>query len=213
MLRSLNEVYSELRKAALGAGFPTGHAEDIAHSGAALIALGEDGAGAVLQALNSGYVNSPEVPVFDSVIDHLDVAHCGTTLLEWLTVPSSPKSAEITQLDNPLLLFGMLLHCSRCHDREFMLTLSDGTSFHASAEWQRGELDRLLENASTVQLSVMPPGTGSQSVVARQSKEQGQGVEINEALWPQIKAMSAKTYVPATEQSRMGAGASINDSE
>ncbi|WP_299378198.1 DUF3726 domain-containing protein, partial [uncultured Kiloniella sp.] len=62
MLRSLNEVYSELRKAALGAGFPTGHAEDIAHSGAALIALGEDGASAVLQALNSGYVNSPEVP-------------------------------------------------------------------------------------------------------------------------------------------------------
>lgn len=52
MRRSLNEIEVGLRKAALGAGWPQGLAEDIGRAGMVMCGLGGNGVGAVLAMLD-----------------------------------------------------------------------------------------------------------------------------------------------------------------
>lgn len=198
MRRSLNEVSGDFRKAACGAGYPIGLAEDIARAGIALIEAGHDGVAAVASIL-------PEAKGRELS----ETALNGPSLFE--CVLAGDKSAKLENVDAPALLSGFALAAARLYQCCFQLEFSDGTVLKVLPEGLSGAISPTGEAPGVCVTSLAKAEVDNTKV---HSLTMTDGVEVNEALLPLVKRWAMETCVPASEQSRLsGAGAGLNDND
>ncbi len=235
MLRSLNETLGELRKAALGAGYSAGLAEDISRAAGELILLGLDGTKAFLHAMHSGPADttfrisgttsfSPAVQenvrlcqrleIFD-----LDVASHGMSVFEMITTEPAGTTCHLSKVDPLILWLAMGIAVAKTYQCKFEISIEGQGIFSVSpsrsfSALQLERLAKLPECADADLVLVNEPGDEASSGGAVAAQTDAGGVRVNEALWPQISALAAKTYVPSSSISRnKGAGAIVDDNE
>ena len=206
--RSLNEIDMTVRKAAVGSGWPWGLAEDIGRAAAWLCEYGEDGAGAALVALReeprpADMTMSDGAAAFASA----QAAQAGPAALDLLAAGSGIDHVALQDLDSPLLLVGI----AGVLTAEYRLTI----------ELLAGVKRFALVGPEGLQLSmhVCKPGA---SIVAQRTTPNPPlasvpivpALDINDEAWSAITALAARTYVPATDESRLrGAGAGLTDND
>lgn len=223
MHRSLNEVTTELRKACLGAGFPVGHSEDLSKAIALLICNGGDGASALIQGLSAGYDNARfGTPHFQT--GNINTPFCaakdGCALFEFLyTNPDRPE-IKLTDVDAPKLLIGIGLLFAKTYGCEIEICFNEELAIEiAPGKYDcQGRMGEFIAPSASAKVSLtnrlQETGASSDTKPNADPAPTVSGVCVNEKIWLDIKALSAKTYVPASEASRIkGAGANINDSE
>ncbi len=230
MLRSLNEITAQFRKACRGAGFPAGHGDDLAYAAAWLVSRDLDGTSALLNALDGGF--DPSFPPLEKTqntdgpvslaIAAIRVASHGPGLCDLMLASGDTTDCTIGTADSPLLLFALLGQASAVHGcRCVWLTTPAGLTQTLVLEHGTicGDPDRAAvdfdDPASPIRFHLTL--LGRQSVPAnmvRSSTYFFSGFTVNEELWPRIEKLAARTCVPASEASRItGAGAAINDND
>ena len=113
MLRSLNEITAQFRKACRGAGCPAGHGDDLAYAAAWLVSRDLDGTSALLNALDGGF--DPSFPPLEKTqntdgpvslaIAAIRVASHGPGLCDLMLASGAATDCAIGTVDSPLLLF------------------------------------------------------------------------------------------------------------
>ena len=202
MKRSRNEILSTAIKAARGAGHPVGLAEDMARAALWLCANEFDGVGALMSELRS---ETGEVE-YENGADGLTLKGASTACLAVCAVDAlaarMSKNAVLENVTNPLILLGV---CA-CGSIELDTTIDIGDW----ARVTRGEIDHLGDDphVGAYRLSLGDP---EQAV----AKEEPSGpLEIEDHRWSVLEAMAARTYVPASTESRAkGAGAGLTDND
>jgi len=199
MKRSLNEVTNEFRKAACGAGYPFGVAEDIARAGAALISAGYDGAAAVAEILP------------DKRGERLSQTALNATAL-FDCAAGGEGGVKMQSVDAPLILAGCALASARQYGCAFRLETRNGV-FDVEPAGLPDDYSRYTFDGS-VSVTLAGQHGDILHITANSEPLAGQGVDINESVWPLIKQWSMATCVAASEQSRIsGAGAGLNDND
>lgn len=203
---SLNEIEVTLKKAAIGAGFATGLAEDVGRGCGWLATRGFDAAGAGLSALqlppggSGGTLGADGCARFTSA----RIARDGVSALD-LLLAGEAVLAELDAVDSPLLLVGLAGIAAAAHGGTFRLDHSGGTLVVAAGSVMGdvmrgpGASIRLTRQAGGNAIA-MPPETG--------------GCEVVPEDWAAITALAARLLVPESTASRdagAGAGAIDND--
>jgi uncharacterized protein DUF3726 len=162
MRRTLNEIEVGLRKAAMGAGFPQGLAEDIGRAAMVMCGLGGDGVGTVLGRLDGGGLGE--------IVTAFDLLGAGLT-----------DNARFAGGDFALVR-AFAIVAGQAQGRGFDV-VNDGDEIVV----RRGDM-------------TMPPLSN--------------GAEVSDADWQKVAALVQKTFVPASEGSRLtGAGAGMTDND
>jgi len=209
MKRSLNEIEGEFRKAFKGAGFPVGLAEDGAVAGALLVRHGQDGAGAILAAIGKGYQSRPvaTAALTGSRFEEVNCAVVGPSVLDFAA--SQPETTvTIGTLDQPLFFAGLAIGAARQYAMDFTIRFDEGCEVRTRPDQLviEGELPTGPCGARISSRQAEPAGSGQSNL--------SPGFEVNEEAWQDVRVLSARTCVPASEASRMlGAGAQINDND
>lgn len=218
MICSLNEVAGALRKAAVGSGYPPGPAADLAAATVWLCARRLDGVGAALASLASGYDADARWQEDDSDLRFTDAAvgRWGSSPFE-LLVAAETERVVVERPDSPLLLMGFAGTVARSTGAAF--ALSDGTDAPVVVTGAGAETDRVVpDRATTVHIEIaravdhhddhhhVDHGVAPDDVA--------RGVEVSAEHWSAVIDLAARTYVPATNESRMsGAGAGLDDND
>lgn len=206
---SLNEISATLKKAALGSGFDVGRAEDIAAAGCWLIASGRDGAGVVLQAIAAG----PQPINFDGENSHfknVHVASCGLAAVD-IVEGSERFVVSFDPLDVPELQLGFVGVASRANDNDYTLAFGRKGGVLLCVE-----PDTSLDDFFGDKAAKMTLWTIRQGVIISQDGQasQDEGYRIDLEAWVKLLDLAHKTYVPASEASRLsGAGAGLVDND
>jgi hypothetical protein len=207
--RSLNEIAGELKKAARGAGYPVGIAEDVASAGAALVACGQDGVGAVLAALEigDGAGNAPTLTTAGG-FGTIRAASHGPSVMDVLVAMPQPAVLEVGLVDQPVFMAGLAVNAA----------VNNGLSITIEFSGSCRVLAKQGNFQITGDMISQPCGLVLRSQIAEPqtspAEPQENGYQVNENAWQAIKLLSAKTCVPASEASRIhGAGAQINDND
>ncbi|MEP3630708.1 MAG: DUF3726 domain-containing protein [Hyphomicrobiales bacterium] len=206
---SLNEISATLKKAAIGSGFDVGRAEDIAKAGCWLITSGRDGAGVVLQAIEAG----PQPINFDEENGHFQnvhVASCGLSAVD-IVEGSERFVVSFGPLDVPELQLGFVGVASRANDNDYTLAFGSKGGVLLCVE-----PDTSLDDFFGDKAAKMTLWTVRQGVVISQDDQtnQGEGHRIDLEAWVKLLDLAHKTYVPASEASRLsGAGAGLVDND
>ncbi len=191
MICSLNEVGGLARKAAVGAGYPAGLAQSVAAAAVWLCALGRDGLGAVLDAVEDGY--TPAVACSPSPYEMIAAGDIREAIVD------SPRSA--------LLLVGLAGITGRATGSCFALSNDDGTTVRVDGTGFSGSAPEQLAHASRIVVTTSP-------AIAHSSSGTPHGVDIDESTWAALQVLAQRTYVPATDESRLrGAGAGLTDND
>lgn len=201
MQLSLNEVQVETRKAARGAGLPWGLAEEVGYAMAWLAERGIDASGSLLDILNAR--------------THGDTA--GDPLLAGISIADrAQKLAEgevlaFAQIRQPVLVLPFMATAARLNGRTVLLR-------HEDALWsiRQGGEDPALLAAAAKRSRVIAVECRAEELPLRvkvQAQPSGR-VEVDESIWRQLQRLAHRTYVPASEQSRLlGAGAGNIDND
>jgi len=206
---SLNEISATFKKAAIGSGFDVGRAEDIAAAGCWLISSGRDGAGAVLQAIEAG----PQPISFDGENSHFQnvhVASCGLAAVD-VVEGSERFVVSFGPLDVPELLLGFVGVASRTNDNDYTLAFGSKGGVLLCVE-----PDTSLDEFFGDKAAKMTLWTIRQGLVISQDDQANQedGHRIDLETWVKLLDIAHKTYVPASEASRLsGAGAGLVDND
>ena len=214
MIYSLSEIDAQCKKAARGAGFDWGHAEETGKSARWLAAMQLPGAALLAEYLPQ-FLEHPErfqTPLFraDSISDvanepvhpnlcPIKTAACLCDEADIL----SPQPLSLGKVVYPLLLLPAVAMISQ--HSGLILDLSwDG--FRVVC--RRDGIEILIRNrldaseASDVTLQVL-----TDEEIIEQGFELGTlGQDVSEGCWEILADLAHKTYVPATEESRRGAG-------
>jgi uncharacterized protein DUF3726 len=162
MRRTLNEIEVGLRKAAIGAGFPLGLAEEIGRAGMVMCGLGGDGVGAVLARLDGSGLGE--------IVSALDLLGAGVQ-----------DDAQFSGGDFPLVQ-AFAIVAGQAQGRGFDVVNEDGATVVTRGEFSAPSLLN--------------------------------GAEVPETDWQNVVALVQKTFVPASEASRLkGAGAGMTDND
>jgi hypothetical protein len=225
MQRSLNEITNEIRKAARGAGFPIGHAQELADATAWLISYKVDCVDCVLRSFNTGYESAAPSLKFEPssagkkqfFLKGINAASHGVGIRDMMIADGGLHKFYLSETDNMLLLFSVLNSNCICENYSLIWTFEDGSIFRVPSDLAKPDADRFIagveKQKGNVNLTFTPDTRGSHEQI-EQNNPSSNGYFINEDLWHQIKAFAAKTYVPASEASRTkGAGAAINDND
>ncbi|MEM9603697.1 MAG: DUF3726 domain-containing protein [Pseudomonadota bacterium] len=185
MIVSLGEVEAMVRKAARGAGWPWGHAEELGASARALCAAGFPGA-ALAAALLDAHGDDGTCPIRQS-------AHwCDTRQL-----PDASVTVRCPLLSVPLLATVF------CSDNRVLQARWDGAMITADATGHTCADDphrAATTGARGIKFTAVHHTPASQAVA------RAVGVEVQDANWHALDRHAQHSYVPASEQSRMGAG-------
>lgn len=193
MIVSLNEIEQTVLKAARGAGFSWGQAEDISRA-AHWLALHhlpwDEGLVALLQT-----PQSPDLPLIhaialaDKAIETLPTTLDGVREPIWI-VPFAALAAERGQ---------------------FALSIEwPGTRVSLSAIGGLIEASGALAHPTAVAVTIAESASGAVATV----RPRAGGRQVSDAAWLAVQALEARTYVPASEQSRIiGAGSGISDND
>ena len=206
---SLNEISATLRKAAVGCGFDVGRAQDIAAAGVWLISSGRDGAGAVLQAIEAG----PQPINFDGENSHFQnvhVASCGLAAVD-IVQGSERFVVSFDPFDVPELLLGFVGVASRANDNDYTLAFGSKGGVLLCVEPDTSLDDFFGDKAAKMTLWTVRQG----AVIAGDNQaHKDEGHRIDLETWVKLLDLAQKTYVPASEASRLsGAGAGLVDND
>ena len=202
MKRSQNEIFGMSVKAARGAGHPMGLAEDMARATLWLCQNHFDGIGVLITELRleSGPVQyeTSSAGIKLSGASTACLAVCG---MDGLAAGLS-KSAILENVTNPLMLLGICADASKGLEKRVDVD-----------EWA------VLDNGQIISVGD-DPKIGDYRLKMSNSTHQGpvsDGIEptdIPDHRWSVLEALAARTYVPATAESRAaGAGAGLTDND
>ena len=202
MMRSQNEILNMAVKAARGAGHPFGLAEEMGKAALWLCQNQFDGVGVLTTELRS----TSGAVQYETTSEGIALSGASTACLAVCGMDGLAAGMSIgailTNVNNPLMLLGI---CAA-----------------ASVEMQTGvELDNWakVDQGHIVALGDEPPESdyklrlyGSDDPVSR-GVDDAQ-IDIPDHRWSVLEALAARTYVPATTESRAsGAGAGLTDND
>jgi hypothetical protein len=196
MTYSLNEVRALATKAARGAGFSWGMAEEAGLSMRLLSSNGLPGPSAFASYLTALDTHS------------LDIGLCPLSVgVQFSDLPTLWKDVGVGALRSPLLLAPFLTPAATQTKMTICLRWDRGQAvvYPGSGIVGRGDL---LTDHSNVEVDVLNDGSEAQNpkVMTR--------AEIEPTTLKVLETFAARTYAPATEESRRaGAGASETDND
>ena len=231
MNRSQNEIRSVVSKAAVAIGVPYGLAELAGSSAAWLYVNGYDGISTVGRAVDnlSRGIAKPVMLDCQARRLHSDVEqklasvfYAAPSVTDLLEVESV---ATITELDEPLLLIGSLVQCSKLRDTNLVLQFST-TDSDTSLIINRGEFNgdqvSALNLGATVRfdvhLTALPISESDIKKSERKSTENWRSRrhidEMTEEYWYALQRLAEKILVPESSESQEhGAGAGLIDND
>ena len=193
MICSANEIEAALRKAAVGAGYPTGLAISMAEAGLWLCRHGADGLNAVLATTHGGAACAGftlEISGHTHTIRCAVAGLCGPSVFEML-VTGQAERIVLDGVDSPTLLAGFA----------GTIGAATGSSFEFSSDPHQAAPTTRIEIRWSPTPRYDPPVTRH-------------GIEVDPAMWAAVNELAARTYVPATDESRrQGAGAGLTDND
>ena len=194
LMCSHNEVGSLLYKAAVGAGYPVGIAEEVGRAGGWLSARGVDGVRAVRLALDGDAADRSVLQREVAGLDRFFVA--------------ADRPARLMAGSPQILLAGLAAVMLPATVACVRLLFANG----GVAAVSRGDLFGMGGD--------LPFDAGEVSVVALASVPSAPAcpfqprIAVREADWRALSAWAARTYVPESEVSRaVGAGAGVTDND
>ncbi|MFT4715959.1 MAG: hypothetical protein ACI861_000623 [Paracoccaceae bacterium] len=181
MRRSLNEIEAGIKKAASGAGWPAGVADDIGRAAAIMAGSGGDGVGAVIAVLAQDQT--------------VTIATRGR----------DAQAGDMAVIANAIAGFDLLGGA-----------VVDQVTFAANSGIELLGAFGVVAGADQA-LGFEISQSGSEYIATRAAQhapELADGAEVSDALWKQVTDLVAKTFVPASEESRLtGAGAGTTDND
>ena len=203
---SLNEIEVTAKKAARGAGYPWGLAEEAGRATRWLCAQGLDGPAALAPLLDAGFAASLVDHAPQSLAGPWTVAHplCPLITGAALSDCAATLPARVGPVMAPLLLLPFLASAARqiatplSLSTDAITATTDGTGLALS-----GPMPGM---ANTVEIgpTAMPSVTQAQHSRARPDP----------TAWETLGRYAYRTYAPATEESRLkGAGAGLSDND
>lgn len=206
---SLNEVEVTAKKAARGAGYPWGLAEEAGKATRWLCAQGLDGCGALAGLLDAGFAEAltEHGPKTLSGVWQGNAALCPLFTGSALTDCAARLRAgplELAQVAQPMLLLPFAAAASRQLATALVV---EGPGFRAATDGTRLHLDGEIAPAASITLGPGPmPEDLSPPLHTRATPEP--------EAWDRLNAFAHRTYAPATEDSRLrGAGAGLSDND
>ncbi len=215
---SRNETESLCAKAARGAGYSWGLAEEAGFAAGWLAAQGIDGTGAFLALLTEKLTNPAENAAPRPTPGHWQSAAqrplcpitLGAALTDCALLADGPFSRD-TRLDPvmaPLLLVPFLARAAQMCDRQVLVDGQDGQLLITS----NGAFD------GRAAVSFLGRGPLALTLRSTQSPEAPQGGParlplVSLAVLEGLNALALRTTVPATDASRRGAGSSTTDND
>lgn len=206
---SLNEISSTLKKAALGAGFDVGRAEEIAAAGCWLLRHGEQGPKTVLDAIADG----PRPICFDNskaTFSNVHIASCGLAAIDLLST-GQLSELHFDRIDQPALLCGLAGVNCVANQRAYHLLKNDLCVCTVSTRGllQKTRFDDMQNTGWTL---VMAPQ--EEASISLKSPQQSSVFDVEDQTWKSLLTLGHRTYVPASESSRLtGAGAGLVDND
>jgi len=206
MILSLNEIEGGLRKAAIGAGLPVGLAEDAGRAAARLTAAGFDGVGVVLLGLagDTGPIR-PKIKDGLAMIAGANPVAGGVAAIDLVAAGVVDRAQVVAAW--PLLLAGLAQVAAQEQGQVFALSFGDAGKGFVS---KRGidMAGRITAGSCDVTIRRAAAGSGIAAPVTVTTGN------VDAAVWQQVGALAARTYVAATDASRLsGAGAGLTDND
>ena len=197
MTPSLNEIQVECKKASRGAGLSWGLAEEVGQAMAWLAGQGIDALPALLDYLES-------LPGRDASDDPI---RAGTWIADQAKRLAEGESLAFAEIRQPMLVLPFMAMAAQSIGRPIIVTHRDGNWMASSASLPVQDLRKVttLHNvtcrAGEATAIAAPFGSASR-------------LDIDDLIWQRLKDLAQRTYVPATEQSRLlGAGAGSIDND
>jgi len=214
---SSNEVQSLIRKAIIGSGFDTGIAEDVSRAGVWLCQHGYEGADIILDAIGKTQ-NSLAISKNNESYSFGDICVMskGTSIIDTLIAQLATTKeceANLINIDSPLLLLAFAAITSEEHDIAFEVKFSDNDrtiSIPKDAHLMGNKIE--FKNGCDGVIKCTTLDKKSEMFKAKLVTESS--ISISTKTWHSLQALAAKTYVPASEASRLaGAGAGLTDND
>lgn len=209
MICSLNEIGGAVQKAAVGSGYPAGPAADLAAAAVWLCSRRLDGVGAALATLASGFDAEARRQDGDASIHLSDAAvgRWGSSPFELLATAGFER-VVVERPDSPLLLLGFAGIVARSTGVAFALSdgsdapvVVTGSGLTTAGDAWAGATTVRIEMADAADDDIAPD-------------EVPRGVDVGDEDWSKANDLAARTYVPATDASRLtGAGADLDDND
>ncbi len=206
---SLAEIEAMARKAARGAGYPWGLAEEAGRGARWLCAWGQGGVEAVATHLGTLGGSEPDLSHQREETGGLhltDAVLAGALIADHLAEGEASPIASGVIL-SPLLL-GIVGAASEVAGFRVDLSSPEGTY-----RLGKGGPVLMSEKAEPATISVrVEQASGSETASSGSAKQWA--VSVDAAQWSVLEGYAHKTYVPATEASRaLGAGAGLSDND
>jgi hypothetical protein len=202
MQLSLNEIQVECRKAARGAGLAWGLAEETGRAVAWLAQRGVDALPTLLDCLGA-------VPVDDWIGDPI---RSGIEVADLAGKMASGDVLSFSEIRQPVLFLPFAALSARLISRTVTVIHSDGTWLLSPDGVDRSALQEAARRS--VITAVTCRAGDMHSSAQEKSPLQMSRLEIDEAVWQRLQDLAHRTYVPASEQSRLlGAGAGTIDND
>ena len=211
MTYALNELESLLRKAAVGAGFPVGHAVAIAAAGVWLVRRRFPVCEIISRALAVGMRESLAKPDGSGLaFKAARAAADGPAAIDLLLAGGANATITLGDVDEPALLVGLAGVAAKAH--------GVGVRLHAAdVEVAIGQgtditpIECSLSRDCTVIMRLCGDfNCGDATGLATRYDPAACG----DSGWDRLAALAHKTYVPASDESRLsGAGAGLTDND
>ena len=241
MRQSLSELYSTVRKAAVGRGAPHGIAEDLADAVCWLDSLSFDGVSCAVDCLAHWPSDMPVVRLLrDENGLVLETAKpdtaasalfAGPALGDLLQTGAVPDAGFIVSVDVPLLvLAGVAQTCVRLKRRAWLMIHLQDQAVIADCNQETCQIITVAQQititaqqATEVTLWPSQPDQSSGTIEylinqeefsRRRNRALTKGLEVCEGSLKQLEAWAALTLVPESDRSReKGAGAGLLDND
>lgn len=214
---SRNEVETLCLKAARGAGMPWGLAEEAGFAAGWLAARGVDGASVLLAHLKAWPEDSHDIVITDRMWSArsgggLCPIAFGAALDDHAGLADGVGAAPLTlpDLRHPGLAVPLLARLARASNMALALAWDGGTAqISAMGEMDLADL-RALFQVITTRCVVRPCSQTEAAVIGMAAADIA---PLSSDTLAGLNALAMRTTVPASEQSRRGAGASANDND
>ena len=209
ILFSANETQGIVRKAAIGAGYDIGVAEDLGMAAAWLCMRNFDGAKTVLQSIADGpsqiftVKSDSEYLIFEDT----QIATIGVSVLDIAASGELPAKIGLPGTDSPLLLLGLAGICALLYRVDITIAAEDGSAaISTDGTTIRGSLP--VDGVDLIM--TCQPGAPSFTDIEYSANT----ITTDAATLKILSKLAAKTYVPASDASReKGAGAGLTDND
>ncbi|MEC8888818.1 MAG: DUF3726 domain-containing protein [Pseudomonadota bacterium] len=241
MRQSLSELYSTVRKAAVGRGVPHGIAEDLADAVCWLNSLSFDGVTCAVDCLAHWPSDTSAVRLLRDenglilATENADTAasalFAGPALGDLLQTGAVPNSGFSVSIDVPLLALAAVAQtCARLKRRAWLMIHLQGQAVIADCNEETCQLITVTPQltitappATEVTLWPSQPDQSSGDIGAlinhkefsqRRNRALTKGLEVCDGSLEQLEAWAALTLVPESDRSReTGAGAGLLDND